>query len=688
MSVSPPGYTPQPPSATTSPFSIPSTRADEEDRDGHIDSPFVESVERPQPDASQDSLLPRAVSAIPKESAAARKLGWESTSGEHSESSYKPEPHPEPVPAEWQVATGTQSSISSVESTPAKARDRFESACVKLQQLLDNHVPLNIQSEAQDCLRTLREEYLFTQRRAEELGADSATATSDLRKFEAAGTTTHQDAAFGTTDNTADSRRVREGIQQLGGRIAGLRSDHRLLRRDARASLLGLKSFLDDSCFDIAASWAFLAHSMPMPQPERSPLTLTHEHPPSPPLSSRGCLDLAVSPTAFVSVQPSPSLKLRAPTADSFPRVQIWTRLSPSATENSPPAVVVPDPRTVEVLRGMERHVFRVDRAFGSSTHHDTIAADLHAVCDSVMNGRNVCIATYGDSGTGKTHTLEGRLGSDGIISQSVVHLLTSVNDLRRRYPVRITVTAYEVLGDKLRDVLNANAHRVEWTPVNIPTAVSRLEIQDEADWVSLRSILFALRHSRANTHPLALSARVAFVLSLAVESFPATDGPKAVYTRSAALTFVELPAADVPLDPNEPRTKELALQIPATRHALFTFGDVLHGIHRGRTRLPTRNAKLTALLHGVLDSRCFVVLIVCISTSRRHSAGALKSLVYGARIKDTVYTVLCDDFSCALGKQEEDEQSRRRPRRLAQPVELLNCGPWTPGRAHPSFTP
>ena len=80
-------------------------------------------------------------------------------------------------------------------------------------------------------------------------------------------------------------------------------------------------------------------------------------------------------------------------------------------------------------------------------------------IIDSVMSGYNGTIFAYGQTGTGKTHTMEGRPGKDtqGIIPNSFDYIFSSISDTSQsRYLVRASFL--EIYNEEIRDLLDPDA--------------------------------------------------------------------------------------------------------------------------------------------------------------------------------------------------------------------------------------
>lgn len=62
-----------------------------------------------------------------------------------------------------------------------------------------------------------------------------------------------------------------------------------------------------------------------------------------------------------------------------------------------------------------------------NSTQEDIYAEIFHPLVDSVLEGFNGTIFAYGQTGTGKTFTMEGDAQHPGVISRSFAHIFSHI---------------------------------------------------------------------------------------------------------------------------------------------------------------------------------------------------------------------------------------------------------------------
>lgn len=72
----------------------------------------------------------------------------------------------------------------------------------------------------------------------------------------------------------------------------------------------------------------------------------------------------------------------------------------------------------------------------------------------SVLDGYNVCIFAYGQTGTGKTFTMEGTPQNRGVNYRTVEQLFEVARERRETISYNISVSVLEVYNEQIRDLL------------------------------------------------------------------------------------------------------------------------------------------------------------------------------------------------------------------------------------------
>lgn len=80
--------------------------------------------------------------------------------------------------------------------------------------------------------------------------------------------------------------------------------------------------------------------------------------------------------------------------------------------------------------------------------------ADVSPIVVSVLDGYNACIFAYGQTGTGKTFTMEGSEHNRGVNYRTLEQLFKIAWERRETFTYNISVSVLEVYNEQIRDLL------------------------------------------------------------------------------------------------------------------------------------------------------------------------------------------------------------------------------------------
>jgi kinesin family member 5 len=103
---------------------------------------------------------------------------------------------------------------------------------------------------------------------------------------------------------------------------------------------------------------------------------------------------------------------------------------------------------------------FSYDRVFTSGATQADVYASVRHVILGVMDGFNGTLLTYGQTSSGKTHTMMGRMeggkgGQEGIIPRAVAELFSAVQDSKESLEFTFKCSYVEIYCERVRDLLD-----------------------------------------------------------------------------------------------------------------------------------------------------------------------------------------------------------------------------------------
>ncbi|KAL5205447.1 hypothetical protein ABZP36_033656 [Zizania latifolia] len=291
------------------------------------------------------------------------------------------------------------------------------------------------------------------------------------------------------------------------------------------------------------------------------------------------------------------------------------------------------------VVRGhvSSKKVFRFDSVFSPEEDQEKVFEKTAPFATSVLDGYNVCIFAYGQTGTGKTFTMEGVEGARGVNYRTLEELFRIIKERRGLFQYEITVSVLEVYNEQIHDLLltgtqpGATTKRLEVRQVaegahHVPGLVeARVTNMNEA-WEVLQtgSKARVVGSTNANEH----SSRSHCMHCVMVRGENLMNGEE---TKSK-LWLIDLAGSErvAKTDAQGERLKE-AQNI---NKSLSALGDVISALATKSQHIPFRNSKLTHLLQDSLSGDSKTLMFVQISPNENDVGETLCSLNFASRVR------------------------------------------------------
>ncbi|XP_078154287.1 kinesin-like protein KIN-14E isoform X1 [Carex rostrata] len=283
---------------------------------------------------------------------------------------------------------------------------------------------------------------------------------------------------------------------------------------------------------------------------------------------------------------------------------------------------------------GATKKTFKFDRIFTPKDDQADVYADASPLVTSVLDGYNVCIFAYGQTGTGKTFTMEGTERKRGVNYRTLEELFKIAEERKETVSYDISVSVLEVYNEQIRDLLNSNpsSKKLEIRQAggeglhHIPGVVEAKVESTEEVWDVLQagSNARAVGSNNVNEH----SSRSHCMLCIMVKAKNLMNGE----CTKSKLWLVDLAGSErlAKTDAQGERLKE-AQNI---NRSLSALGDVISALANKSTHIPYRNSKLTHLLQDSLGGDSKALMFVQISPSDNDLGETLSSLNFASRVR------------------------------------------------------
>jgi len=358
------------------------------------------------------------------------------------------------------------------------------------------------------------------------------------------------------------------------------------------------------------------------------------QRPPESPLHSRSPRRKSQIPTRAARTPPRPEPPvLSSLQQDVSNETYAWNVTGGDVISQSPKTDIVPG-RT---------HIYTLDHVYGPETttkqlYHKSCLDLVHAA----MDGYHTSILAYGQTSTGKTHTMAGTSKQPGVVPLCVNECFKYLQNSTHPREYLLRVSYMEVYKEHIRDLLNSSPAAPPVRLFDSPKDGLVIKgIKEEV--VTCPNEVFKIlaggeaRRQVGATSFNAHSSRSHVIVRLWIESSSSSDGNRRG-TRISSLSLVDLAGSEsVRLTGSLDRQKEGQY----INKSLMTLGQIVYALsdikkNKGGTKkhIPYRDSKLTRLLQPSLSGNAQVVLLCCVSPMVNHLEESHNTLKFAIRAK------------------------------------------------------
>ena len=295
-----------------------------------------------------------------------------------------------------------------------------------------------------------------------------------------------------------------------------------------------------------------------------------------------------------------------------------------------------------------QMHRYTFDEVFDINTSQEEVYnCTAKPAVYSVLEGYNSTIFAYGQTGTGKTFTMEGFTydnldSSRGIIPRTIEDIFKYIESNSNRDTKFIIRAAYlQIYNEMISDLLKPNSPNKN---LNIREDKKKgLYVEHLSEWaVRGPNDIYALLERGAscraisNTNMNDVSSRSHAVFMIIVEQLindNEINGQQ--ITKIGRLNLVDLAGSE-----RTRVTGATGKQLEESKKinkSLSALGNVINALTdpKGRTHIPYRDSKLTRLLENSLGGNCKTTMIATISPAQCSFNESLSTLNFAKRAKN-----------------------------------------------------
>ncbi|CAA6654222.1 unnamed protein product [Spirodela intermedia] len=282
------------------------------------------------------------------------------------------------------------------------------------------------------------------------------------------------------------------------------------------------------------------------------------------------------------------------------------------------------------------------------------VFSEVEPIVRSAIDGHSVCVFAYGQTGTGKTYTMEGTAHQPGIVPCAMKQLFREASSMDDAgSSLTFSMSMLEIYMGSLRDLLGPKVLRQEMTNLKSSTfllqnRLSSLNIQtggggcvEVEGLTEVRVVDFKqashwyAKGKRARTTSWTSVNEASSRSHWIAVGRPASGGggaARAAEELVSKLWMVDLGGSERLLKTGaKGQTMD---EGKAINLSLSALGDVISALKRRKNHVPYRNSKLTQILKDSLGVGSKVLMLVHISSSEYDIGETICSLLFARRAR------------------------------------------------------
>ncbi|XP_063382671.1 kinesin-like protein Klp61F [Cydia fagiglandana] len=380
---------------------------------------------------------------------------------------------------------------------------------------------------------------------------------------------------------------------------------------------------------------------------------------------------------------------------DKNQNIQVFVRLRPLNQRErdikSLGVVEVVNGREVVVRQSQQTTLtkkFTFDRAFGPNTKQIEVYQQVVSpLIKEVLCGYNCTVFAYGQTGTGKTHTMVGESTGDenvnwqndpmaGIIPRALSQLFDELRISNTEYTVRVSYL--ELYNEELFDLLSSSEDNsklriyedVTRKGSNIVNGLEEITVYNKNEVYKIME-QGQERKRVASTLMNAQSSRSHTVFTI-VAHMKENNQEGEELVKIGKLNLVDLAGSEniSKAGSDNPAKKERARECVNINQSLLTLGRVITALVERHPHIPYRESKLTRILQESLGGRTKTSIIATISPGHKDLEETMSTLEYAHRAKNIqnkpevnqkmTKTAMLKEYAEEIDKLKRDLQAAR----------------------------
>ena len=319
---------------------------------------------------------------------------------------------------------------------------------------------------------------------------------------------------------------------------------------------------------------------------------------------------------------------------------------------------------------GEDARKFTFDRIFDwTCTQREVYEGAAKPIVDACIEGFNGTVFCYGQTGTGKTHTMEGKdepASERGILPQAFHHVFDAIDGAPPGADYLVRASFLEIYNENIRDLLAKDQSKTCDLKGDDESGayvkdLTTLVVKSASD---LANVLRVGKKNRSVGATLmnADSSRSHSIFTITIETSKRRPGDKpgeAPHITVGKLNLVDLAGSE--RQSKTQATGERLKEATKINLSLSTLGNVISALVDGKSQhIPYRNSKLTRLLQDSLGGNTKTVMMANLGPADYNFDETMGTLRYANRAKNIKNTPkINEDPKDAMLREFQEEIAR-----------------------------
>ncbi|XP_030455740.2 kinesin-like protein KIN-14B [Syzygium oleosum] len=318
--------------------------------------------------------------------------------------------------------------------------------------------------------------------------------------------------------------------------------------------------------------------------------------------------------------------------------IKVFCRSRPLFEDEGPSAVEFPDDLTIRVDTGDETSTnpkkdYEFDRVYGPHVGQAEIFSDVQPLVQSALDGFNVSIFAYGQSNSGKTHTMEGSSHDRGLYARCFEELFDLANsDATATSRYDFSVTVFELHNEQVRDLVREsgrNSSKVCMGSSEFFVELTQEKVDNPLDFLKVLKEAFQSRGNdvlKFNVSHLIVTIHISYNNLITGEN---------LYSKLSLVDLAGSEGLNV-----EDGSGERVTELLHVMKSLSALGDVLSSLSSKKDIVPYENSTLTRVLADSLGGNSKTLLIVNVSPDASNVSETISSLNFTSRARNATLSL------------------------------------------------